>query len=175
MGSVAGILSPRYTSTIVTTMINCTIVRGRVNFLKRPMFTSSITYRHFKTFILWNTIIITMVGGIMAGLTRPKSKNSITTHHEINFSTDRVGYDILVWSMTSGNEMSWNLGINYISRQGSMVQETGLLWGSATQWHQGIGIGGWTLAGVAIYSTVSIIGAPHGDLLLSGFVWLQRK
>ena len=82
-----GILIPLSTSTIVTTsiitMINSMVAIIRVNGLKRPISTSFITRIYSKIFIIINTIIITMVEGIMAGLSRPISKTSITTHLEI--------------------------------------------------------------------------------------------
>ena len=67
---VAVLLRPRFTSNIVTIIINYVIERGRVAGIKRPMSTSPITRRHFNNFFIINTIIVKMVGGIMAGITR---------------------------------------------------------------------------------------------------------
>ena len=82
-GRVAGILRSIYTSSIFTTMIKSTIVRVILDGIKRPIFTSYITCRHFKTFIIRSTIVIIMVGGIMAVLSGIIPKTSITTNIEI--------------------------------------------------------------------------------------------
>ena len=72
-GRVASILIPRSAYTIVTTMVNFEIAGVLVGGFKRPMYMSSITHRHFKNIIIRNTIIIAMVGGRIAGITRPIS------------------------------------------------------------------------------------------------------
>ena len=70
---MASILIPRSAYTIVTTMVNFEIAGVLVGGFKRPMYMSSITHRHFKNIIIRNTIIIAMVGGRIAGITRPIS------------------------------------------------------------------------------------------------------
>ena len=80
---IAGLVRPISTSNIVTTLIKSVIAIGRVSDLKIPMSTSSITHRNSKTLKLWNTIIVTMAGGIMSGLSRQIYKTSITTNREI--------------------------------------------------------------------------------------------
>ena len=55
---------------IVNIIINYLIARVIVAGLKITISTSSVTRRHFKTFIIINTIIGKMVRGIMASLAR---------------------------------------------------------------------------------------------------------
>ena len=102
-GRVAIILWPRSTSTIVTAMMSSTIKRVIVDGTKIPMYTSSITRRHFNNIFIRNFILITMVGGIMCRLTRPISKTFTTTHCETTCFADRVGPALLVWWMALGN------------------------------------------------------------------------
>ena len=99
-GTVAGLLIPRSISTSDITMINYTIEIGRVVGLKQYMSMYSITIRQFNNFITRNTIVIVMVGGRMADLSRPIYKNSITTYLEITFSADRFVPDLLVLFMS---------------------------------------------------------------------------
>ena len=100
---MSGILRHISTSTIVTTMINYKIARGRVSGLLRLISISNIfitminytiairtiitmsyiTYRNFKAFIISNNLVIAMLVVIMAGLSIPISKTAITTHIEI--------------------------------------------------------------------------------------------
>ena len=69
---VSGILINMTTSTIVTTLIttiiNYTILKLRVDGLKRPISTSSITRSYSKTFIFRNIILIKMLGGRLSDL-----------------------------------------------------------------------------------------------------------
>ena len=67
---VAGLLRPISTFKIVNIIINYLIARVIVAGLKITISTSSVTRRHFKTFIIINTIIGKMVRGIMASLAR---------------------------------------------------------------------------------------------------------
>ena len=102
-GRVAVILRPIFTSTIVNTMTNYDIARGRVDGIKRPMYISYINHRHFNNFIIKNTIAMKMLGGIVDGLLRTISNNSITNNLEITCSDYQVGSNILVLLMASGN------------------------------------------------------------------------
>ena len=111
---------------------------------------SSITRINFKTFIIRDTIVITMVGGRMAGLSITTSMTSITTNIEINCSTDWFGPDILVLSMLSGDEPHLDQGLNCVRCQGFLVSGTGLHQGRGKQWILGRGINDCVLAGVAI-------------------------
>ena len=67
---VAGILWHISTSTNITTMRISAFTRGIVDGLKKPMSMSSITRRHFKTFVIRNSIFVMPVGGRMSGITR---------------------------------------------------------------------------------------------------------
>ena len=165
---------PRSASKIVTTVIKSTITRGILAGLNRPLSMSSIKCRHFKTFILQNKIIVKIVGVRMSGLTTPISKTSITIHHEITCSAYRVGPNLLVWPMSLVNELRQNLALNWVRCTGSMVLGTGLLWSSGVQWNWGWGLDECAIMGISLDSTVSviIIGAPHGDFMITGFVWL---
>ena len=88
-GRVAVILRHIYTytrvATLITTMINSTIERGRVAGLNITISTSSITRIHSNTFIIRNTIYITIVRVIMAGISILIYNTSITTYLEISY------------------------------------------------------------------------------------------
>ena len=116
--TVSVFFRPRFTSTIVTTNLNSTIVRGRLAGLNKSMSTYSINHRHFKNFIIINTIVVIMVGGRMAVITRPISYTSITTYSEITCSDYPVGPALLVCSMASGNELHWDKGLDCVRFQG---------------------------------------------------------
>ena len=62
--------------------------------------------------------------------------------------------------MASGNELRWDRGIICVEVQGSMVLETGIVWGRRAQrcWVQGINE--FVLAGVALDGFVSVIEIP---------------
>ena len=51
-----------------------------------------------------------------------------------------------------------------------MVSGTKLIQGSGAQWRWRRVINEYALAGVVIYGFVSVIGAPHNDRFLAGFV-----
>ena len=118
------------------------ITRWRVDGLLRPKSTSPTTCRHSKTFIIINTIVITMVGGKIDDILRPTSNTSTATHFEINclsivlswnivgkslisvllrleenyfniFTADRFCVTLLVFSMDLGTRLRQGKGINY--------------------------------------------------------------
>ena len=91
-------------------MTNYMIARIGVTGLKRPMSTSFINYRHFMTFIIRDTIVIEITGGILSGLFRQIYKPFINTNLEITLSADLVVTAILVLYMGLRNEMCWNQG-----------------------------------------------------------------
>ena len=62
---------------LITTNNLSAILKGGVASLLRPKSFSFIAYRHSKNFIIINTIVITMMGGWMAGLLRSISKTYI--------------------------------------------------------------------------------------------------
>ena len=62
---VASLLRPIFISTIFNTKINSTIERGRLDVLKRTLFTSSFIRKIFKTYIIINNTLVTIVGGIL--------------------------------------------------------------------------------------------------------------
>ena len=65
----------------ISTSTTSAVTWGRVAVIKRPMSKNFLTWRYFKTFSFINFIIVvTKVGEIMDGLTRPISYTSITTH-----------------------------------------------------------------------------------------------
>ena len=80
---MSGLLRPRSTSTIVTTMINYVITGVRVADINIPMSKYYITCKHYKTFIMINTIVVTMLGGIMDGLTKLIPYTYVITNCEI--------------------------------------------------------------------------------------------
>ena len=120
-GRVAGLFIPISTSTTITnstsTMIKYRIARGRVTFLLRPIYTSSITCRHSNTLIIRNTTVIAMVGVIMAGILIPIKKTSIITSIEIScldvlvactlFDYPLIGSVPLYWCYRWYQEMKW--------------------------------------------------------------------
>ena len=94
---LAGLLLPRSISYNITNAIyseikreivarmstNSAITLGRVAGLNRPISTSFINQRHFKTFFFVNFIIIvTKLGEMVAGIMRLISYTSTTTHSE---------------------------------------------------------------------------------------------
>ena len=65
-------------------MINPAILREIVAGHLRPKSMSSITPRHSKKSIIINTIVVKMVGGLMAVLLIPIPKTSIATSFKIS-------------------------------------------------------------------------------------------
>ena len=116
-GRLAVLLRHVYTSTIFTTMINSMIDKGRVAGIKIYISKSSITRIHFKTFIIINTIFFTMARGRMAGLSISISKTSITTNIEItclSILTCTIVYFPLIMLIPISCCHQWHQGINCI-------------------------------------------------------------
>ena len=82
-GRVQGLLRPIPTSSLFTTLITTTIksiiVREILDGLLTHISNFYITKRHFNTYIIRNNIVIKMVGGKMAGISRLIYKTHITT------------------------------------------------------------------------------------------------
>ena len=129
-GKVSDLLWPISTSTSITYTITSVIMIIILDSIKRPMSTSSITWRNVNNFIIRNFITVMTLVGIISGIMRPIYYNSITTHSEKTCSTDMVGPTLLVWWLTPVNESRWHLSIKSVRFQVSTVLGTGRRQGS---------------------------------------------
>ena len=91
-----------------------------------------------------------IAGGIMAGILRPISKTSITTHLEITCYADWICPALLVLLMELVIELYQYRGLNYVRHKGPMELVTGLSWGRHSQWHLGRDLDDWLIADVAL-------------------------
>ena len=75
--------------------------------------------------------------------------------------------------MAPGDELCQERGLNCVGSQISMLLVNGLFLGRESQYCYGKGLNDCALDGVALSRFVYLIGAPHRDRPLDGFVVLQ--
>ena len=149
-----------------------------------PLFTSSINRRHFKTFIIRNTIVITMMRRIMSGLLRPYPilpsplilKSLVLILWPVLLLIIRwlglyylYGVIYCVGGLTVSGpraQFCWVPGINCVGNWTLLGKRGEMKSGARNQWQSDIYCCSWW---VSLWYQKS-----HGDQMFAGFVAFQR-